>query len=287
MGTSESTPVSLAEHRDPRLLWPILAAASVGVHLVLLTILGLVRLEIQPIASSGQPIPIQLADEETASSSETDLSAVAAPEIADPPEATSEIPQAASDGQNASEAGIPTPSEAQPPSDTTDPAPNPDQPELEDAIAPEPTPNGSSETPDAPSTDGGTGTAGLLPGGNSNNGQLSLGIQADPNGRDLPDTLPQLQSGESLLIQPYLAGCGASDLGGLASSLPTAPVQMRITVEASGQISQATVVRSSGNSTVDALTACLVQQGLRLAPATIAGIAHPSDAVLLEARLQL
>ncbi|HEY9878078.1 MAG TPA: energy transducer TonB [Leptolyngbyaceae cyanobacterium] len=283
------SPLSLAEHRDPRWLWPTLAAVSVGVHLGLLLVLGLVRLEIQPVLSSGKPIPIRLVDEGSGSDPNLGVepSAVDLPAPIQP-EATTDPTQTEPNWEPAAEENAPITSEAQPPSDTAGPPANvPTQPESGDAIAPQTQDQNSSPEPVAPPTESGEpATAGPLPDGNgSGGGQLvPLKIQADPNGRDLPDVLPQFQYGESLLIQPYLAGCGGNI--GSFSSLSAATVQMRLTVEADGRISQAAVVQSSGDPTADALAICLVQQGLHLTPATTEGVGRPTDAVLLEVRLQ-
>ncbi|HEY9881190.1 MAG TPA: hypothetical protein V6D29_22225, partial [Leptolyngbyaceae cyanobacterium] len=242
--------------------------------------------------SGGKPIPIQLVDDGGTSDPGSGTP------LAEEPVAPNQLETAVIDPTqaafNSEPVGDPTVTteEIPLPSDAGDlPATVPAQPG-EDAIAPSPSlvPNAPPETSAAsPEESGRPATAGPLPGGNvsSGNGQLvPLGIQADPAGRDLPDTLPQLQSGESLVIQPYLAGCDVGNLGALSSSPPAATVQMRITVEASGQVSQATVVRGSGDPTVDALATCLVERGLHLAPATTAGVERPTDAVLLEARLQ-
>ncbi|HEY9735831.1 MAG TPA: hypothetical protein V6D06_06095 [Trichocoleus sp.] len=282
-------PTTLSQHRDPRLLWPLLGALSVGVHVLLLGFISLARLDVRPMArGSNTPIPIRLVGQADASTAE--LSPEAAP--ADYPEAVApedaaadEVPSPPSDSgftadEPADEGDAQT--TAQPPSGAFSESPSEAlEPALPEAGT---SPNPSNPAPPPagtlpPGSSGPSGEAGATSGGEL----TALGIQVDPSGRDLPDTLPQLGS-RSVLVQPFLAGCGQSTA---ALSGITASLQMRITVEANGRISQATVVQSSGNGEVDALASCLVQQGLQLVPATTAGVERPTDAVILDVRLQL
>ncbi|HEY9878007.1 MAG TPA: hypothetical protein V6D29_06100, partial [Leptolyngbyaceae cyanobacterium] len=186
MPPPEFNPVLLTEHRDSRWLWPISAAASVSVHLLLLVLLGLVRLEIQPVMSGGKPIPIQLVDEGGTSDPGSGTPLTEEPVAPNQPEtAVIDPTQAASNLEPAGDSTLTT-EELPPPSDAGDlSATVPAQPG-EDAIAPSPSlvPNAPPETSAAPSEERNRpATAGPLPGGNasSGNGQLvPLGIQADP-----------------------------------------------------------------------------------------------------------
>lgn len=116
---------------------------------------------------------------------------------------------------------------------------------------------------------------------------MPLAIRRDPNGRDLPDTLPQLESSSAIWIEPFLSGCGVGNLAALAGGRTGATVQMRLTVETNGQISAVTVLQGSGDPAFDQLAACMVQRGLRLQPASSDGVNQPTDAVILEAQIQL
>ncbi|MBD0335187.1 MAG: energy transducer TonB [Cyanobacteria bacterium Co-bin13] len=271
-------PTSLNQHRDPRLLWPLLGSASVVVHGLLLAWLGAVQLNVRPLQNS-RPIPIQILSEETAADA-----VLAAPEPFDlpdpvPDQAFTAAPQVAPEGEQPSPAAetfpltAPTETAQQlPQAETAPPVPTTPAPQPPPSPQPPPAP-----APPAPPSNGSS------PSPSNGSGQLiPLGLQVDPAGRDLPDTLPQFQSSSAILIQPLLAGCGQSPLTAVSTT-----VQLRITVETDGRISQAAVVQGSGDAAVDALAVCLVQQGLQLVPATTAGVERPTDAVILEARLQL
>jgi outer membrane biosynthesis protein TonB len=63
-------------------------------------------------------------------------------------------------------------------------------------------------------------------------------------------------------------------------------VQLQILVETDGTITQTQAVTSSGNDAVDRLVGCLVQERLRLIPASSGGAPHRTDAFLLETRIR-
>lgn len=283
------SPFTLTHHRDPRLLWPLLGLASVVVHGLLLGVLGAVRLEVRPLAGrSGSPIPVQLMTEAEggavglAPSPDVPLGEIAPDTAAPPWEGSAEdtdstaVPAEALPAEPSSALeGLPLASDVSP---VDVPAGGPSGAESSQPGSFDP----PSELPAAPA---GYAAPGMGSAGGSGTGQLvPLGIRVDPNGRDLPDTLPQLQSSSSIWIQPFLPNCG-QDNASLANV--SATVQMRITVEVDGRISHAEVTQSSGDAALDALATCLVPQGLQMVPATTAGVQRPTDAVLLEARLQL
>ncbi|MBD0269139.1 MAG: energy transducer TonB [Cyanobacteria bacterium Co-bin8] len=275
MGNSPS-PTSLSQHRDPRLLWPLLGTASVIVHGLLLAWLGAVRLSVRPLQNSS-PIPIQILSEEATAADPNfapldpsdipnptpDESLAAAPQTApaweQPPAAEDFLPTAPDETVQQ----IPQPAPAPASSSSPSPQPAPAPPTSPDPPAPAALPTSAPPS---------NGSGQLIP----------LDLQVDPGGRDLPDALPQFQSSSAIWIQPLLAGCGQSSLTAVSAT-----VRLRITVETDGRISQTAVVQSSGDTALDALAACLVEQGLQLVPATTAGVERPTDAVILEARLQL
>lgn len=275
-------PTTLSQHRDPRLLWPLLGAASVAVHVVLLAAVGLSRLKITPVeTAASRPMPVQLVDESGA--------IAAAPAAAPQPV---DLPQAVPDWQDTLPQENTAFTEAAPSATGTEFAPEAADSPAE--LAPSDPAAGSFDgsQPASPETASGQAPAPAppvpadpAPPGNSGGSQIVFSaLRLDPNGRDLPDTLPQMRQSQSLVIQPLLSSCSPA---ALTSPLAEAAVTLRITVEASGQISQAAVDQSSGDPAVDQLAVCLVQQGLQLEPATTAGVSRPTDAVLLETRLQL
>lgn len=271
-------PATLSQHRDPRLLWPLLGAASVAVHVLLLAAVGLSRLKITPVETAvGRPMPVQLVDERGVDAA---ASAPAAPQPVDLPQSVPNWQDALPAENTAFTDATGTDFAAESTDSPAEPAPSDLATGSFDSSLATEAETASGSAPAAPPA-----PAGLAPPGNSSGSQIVFsGLRLDPSGRDLPDTPPRMGQSQSLVLQPLLSSCSP---GALSSPAAEAAVTLRITVEASGQISQAVVVQSSGDPAVDQLTACLVQQGLQLEPATTAGVGRPTDAVLLETRLQL
>ena len=101
-----------------------------------------------------------------------------------------------------------------------------------------------------------------------------------PDGRDLPDVLPQIPA----TWQDQRLSAGSPCLGAdLFQTLAFARVVLRLTVEADGRISTATVWRSSENAAYDNAIVCLLTTQLPpLEPAQSGGEAVPTDMLLLE-----
>lgn len=271
--------------RNPNWLWPIVFSSSGLLHLALVGLRPWSLVD-QTVPTEA-PIPIQVVDSSDAAqtaeleaSSGTPLPtsepvevspAAASQPIPDPPlqpqvtappvdtnaQASVQPPPA----DQRSNPQLPSPAVRSPTS--TPPA---SQAPAQPAVQPPPnepiSPSSDQSITEAPSRQG---------------GQLTLvGIQADPQGRDLPDNLPRI-SQNSLQIQPLLSGCGWTQAPAIASTLT-----LGVTVEATGEISQAEVLQGSSQPEINELVSCLVRRGLRLQPATSAGVAHPTDAAILQ-----
>lgn len=264
--------------QESRWLWPTVFTGSGLFHLALFTLQpwSLVVPSIKPAA----PVPIQLVDpsltptaqpsQEPATNSpstEPDL-----PQNPSPPAALEPQVQPPPQDLTAPEVPLqPRPSAPVPsqPSRVDSPEVKPPPPNLPEPTSPKPGPPVS-----APPSDQGSSQA--------TGGQLiPLGIQADSQGRDLPDNQPQITQNR-LPVQPLLAGCGWAQPPSLA---PTA-LTLQLTVEADGRISQTTVLQGTGQPAVDKLVQCLVETGLRLRPATSGGAPRPTDASILQIMAQ-
>jgi hypothetical protein len=113
-----------------------------------------------------------------------------------------------------------------------------------------------------------------------------VGLRLDPNGRDIPETAPQLLNTSAIDVRPLASGCGFANLDALLVGIAATSVQMQVRVEPSGEISNVRLVQGTGSSAVDDLVSCVVRQRLRLQPASSAGVAQLTDAFILEARIQ-
>ncbi|MBE9138716.1 TonB C-terminal domain-containing protein [Nodosilinea sp. LEGE 07088] len=115
---------------------------------------------------------------------------------------------------------------------------------------------------------------------------VPLGLRLDPNGRDIPDTAPQLVGSTAIAFQPLASSCGVSNLEALLTGMVATSVQMQLQVEPNGTISNVRLLQSTGSSAVDDLVSCVVKQRLQLEPARSAGVPQLTDAYILEARIQ-
>ncbi|MEP0904148.1 TonB C-terminal domain-containing protein [Leptolyngbya subtilissima ST-M1] len=115
---------------------------------------------------------------------------------------------------------------------------------------------------------------------------MPIGIRLDPNGRDIPETAPQLLNTSAIAMQPLASSCGFANLDALLVGVPAASVQMQIRVEPSGEISNVRLLQGTGSSAVDDLVSCVVRQRLRLQPASSAGVSQLTDAFILDAQIQ-
>jgi hypothetical protein len=158
------------------------------------------------------------------------------------------------------------------PPDPISPVPSAPTPEPIPGSNPVPTPIPSPLPIDPPSPAGGQ--------------LVLLGISATPYGSDWPDAPPQLLSTAEIAITPWLAGCGVTDLGMIASSGTAMRMQIRVRVETDGTISAAYVDTSSGSPALDNLVSCIGQRQLRLAPAMAAGQPTMTDAYQVEVQVQ-
>lgn len=87
-------------------------------------------------------------------------------------------------------------------------------------------------------------------------------------------------------VQPWLSLCGLANLAAIASPGLVARVKLQLQVQPDGRISQATVVEGTGNSSLDHLVSCVVQNQLRLQPATTGGTPQLTDAYILETQVR-
>lgn len=322
---------SFARHRDPKLLWPVAAVASVLAHGLAL---GMVRtLAIQtPALPEGEmaPLPIQLVDlppdasvpgspienpdssppaqdstaqsvspadaaaaaAQTGAATETPVSPAPAPPSIEPSAATPPpaAPPIASPPVAPAPRPTPAPVTQEPP--TVAPAPpRPDSPvspapEVSRPPGAEGSPGVENPAPVAPPPSTPPGNA--APGGAEGQGGqvVPVGLRLDPNGRDIPETAPQLLNTSAIAMRPLASSCGFANLDALLAGISAASVQMQIRVEPSGEISNVRLVQGTGNGAVDDLVACVVRQRLRLQPASSAGVPQLTDAFILDARIQ-
>ena len=333
---------TVSRHRDPRLLWPVAAVASVLTHGLAL---GLIRtLVIQtPTLPEGAmaPLPIQLvtltpdqaapgqltvdtgaepeattegADVptpmvaqttpldtapprvdpapvrppvETATNPSAEL---AAPPVDSPPVAPAPRPIPAAPAPAAVSPAPPRPAPI-PPAQPIAPAPEVSSPPRVEAPPREApprveTPPQSAQPPaaveappsiGAPAPGGGAGQGGQV---------VPVGLRLDPNGRDIPDTAPQLLGSAAIDMRPLASSCGVANLDALLAGVSATSVQLQVRVETSGDISSARLLQSTGSSAVDDLVSCVVRQRLRLQPASSAGVPQLTDAYILDARIQ-
>ncbi|WOD37879.1 hypothetical protein [Nodosilinea sp. E11] len=312
---------TFVRHRDPKLLWPGAAVASVLAHGLAL---GMVRtLALQtPALSEGEmaPLPIQMvalppdqppiaqltdaagaappSAEPVATPVATNdaapaLAAQAAPTVANPPEVAPaparrpETPTVAAPPQPAappivSPPVVPAPRLTPAPRSVAPPtvAPAPPRPEPPLAAAP--------EVSRPPGVEAPPGGAPPVPSGNAGQGGqvVPVGLQLDPNGRDIPETAPQLLGASAIAMQPLASSCGFANLDALLAGMVATSVQMQIRVEPSGEISNVRLLQGTGSSAVDDLVSCVVRQRLLLQPASSAGVPQLTDAFILEARIQ-
>ena len=268
-----------------RYLWPIAFGISGIIHVAVLGSIRLVWVTPKITPTLSRPTPIRLVDPPSPAEGlppwPTFPSRVSTPplfpESASPPtetvhnapHLTSEPPLQTLDPLTTA----PTPAPTIP--DQLEPIPIPsalDPPVLDplqstESSSTEPLPEASGGDPDAANSMTAAQTGQLVP----------IAISPDRAGRDLPDTLPEFVA-NAVWIQPLLLGCGWSQW----PRLRTVSVQMRLTVEIDGRISQTEILEGSGDSAVDQLMQCLVKQGLQLRPAVTAGAAQPTDAAILE-----
>jgi hypothetical protein len=115
---------------------------------------------------------------------------------------------------------------------------------------------------------------------------VPLGLRLDPNGRDIPETPPQLMGNPAIAFQPLASSCGVGNLEALLTGMVATSVQMQLQVETNGQISNVRLLQSTGSSAVDNLVSCVVKQRLQLQPASSAGVPQLTDAYILTARIQ-
>lgn len=320
---------TVTHHRDPRLLWPVAAVASVLAHGLAL---GMVRsLALQtPALPDGEtaPLPIQLVE--------------LPPDQATPDQSVG-TPEAAAEvlAEEAwAEEAATTPAAQVPPAAEVPPvAPAPDRPPVDSSVtappaappvapppvapAPQPTPapvtpapaavvpapprpvppvTAASEVSRPPGAEAGpeinnpspvtpppsNSPGNAAPGGAEGQGGqvVPVGLRLDPNGRDIPETAPQLLNTSAIAMRPLASGCGFANLDALLAGISATSVQMQVRVEPSGEISNVRLVQGTGSSAVDDLVSCVVQQRLRLQPASSAGVAQLTDAFILEARIQ-
>ncbi len=171
----------------------------------------------------------------------------------------------------------PTPEVSRPPRVEAPPGEAPPGVETPPQTAPPPAAVEAPPSAGAPAPGGGAGQGGQV---------VPVGLRLDPNGRDIPDTAPQLLGSAAIAMQPLASSCGFANLDALLAGLTTTSVQMQVRVETSGDISNVRLLQSTGSRAVDDLVSCVVRQRLRLQPASSAGVPQLTDAYILDARIQ-
>ncbi len=323
---------TVSQYRDPKLLWPLAAIASLLVHGTALALLRpvletrsavdelatsppiqLLTLapDSEPAAYSGEvdPIPPDLTPRNT-SGAESEPAVTPPPESAadpappnpvePPPEVASSLPTAPSPPASSSPA---TPAPVDPPPATpapevaprppvtptlpAEPSPAPPTGATSEAPAPRPPVDSPPPVSSPPTTPSPAPPRPSAPGGGASEtgGQLqALRIVQEQQARDIPDSPPRLTGTTRISLDPLPAGCQAA---GDSSALTSGQVNLRIRVEASGEISYTTVVQSSGNPALDELVSCVVRQALQVEPASVGGTPLPSTDYVLETQVQM
>ena len=237
-----------------------------------------------PLAAAATPPVTQTAPAEAPS-------VAPAPQSIEPP--VSSPPPAAPPVDSPPVAPAPRPTPApvtpQPPAAPVSPRPEPPispAPEVSRPPGAEAQPRVDSPSPVAPPPSAPPGNA--APGGAEGQGGqvVPVGIRLDPNGRDIPETAPQLLNTSAIAMRPLASSCGFANLDALLAGISAASVQMQIRVEPSGEISNVRLVQGTGSGAVDDLVGCVVRQRLRLQPASSAGVPQLTDAFILDARVQ-
>jgi hypothetical protein len=298
--------LTFARHRDPKLLWPVAAVASVAAHGLALVMIRTLAIQ-TPTLPEGEmaPLPIQMVTLPLDPALPTDgapsqpgaLAAEPAPAVDAPtPMAAQTTPQnnvAAPQTLEPAIAPDPLPQPVAPAPPAVTPAPPRPASPVSPPVAPPPSVSpppgrdpslGGGSPPALPPPGAGIPNAG---GGSGQGGQVvPLGIRLDPSGRDIPDQAPQLLGAPAIAVQPLASGCGFANLDALMAGRISTSVQLQIRVEPSGEISHVNLVQGTGNSAVDDLVSCVVRQRLRLQPASSAGVPQLTDAFILDARVE-
>ena len=317
--------LTFARHRDPKLLWPVAAVASVAAHGLALVMIRTLAIQ-TPTLPEGEmaPLPIQMvtlpldpalptdgapsqpgalaAEPAPAVDAPTPMAAqttpqnnVAAPQTLEPAIAPDPLPQPVAPAPIAPAPIAPAPI-APAPIAPAPPAVTPAPPRPASPVSPPVAPPPSVSPPPGRDPSLGGGSPPALPppgagipnagGGSGQGGQVvPLGIRLDPSGRDIPDQAPQLLGAPAIAVQPLASGCGFANLDALMAGRISTSVQLQIRVEPSGEISHVNLVQGTGNSAVDDLVSCVVRQRLRLQPASSAGVPQLTDAFILDARV--
>lgn len=318
--------LTFARHRDPKLLWPVAAVASVAAHGLALVTLRTLAIQ-TPTRPEGEmaPLPIQMVTLPLDQALPTDgasfqpgaLAAEPAPAVDAPtPMAAQTTPQNNVAAPQALEPAIAPEPLPQPVAPPIAPAPVAPAPVAPAPIAPAPVapappavtpapprpappvspPPSVSPPPGRDGSSGGVSPPALPPpgagipnagGGSGQGGQVvPVGIRLSPYGTDIPDQAPQLLGAATIAVQPLASGCGIANLDALVAGQVSTSVQLQIRVEPSGEISHVNLVQGTGNSAVDDLVSCVVRQRLRLQPASSAGVPQLTDAFILDARVE-
>ncbi len=311
---------TFARHRDPKLLWPVAAVASILAHGVALGLVRILALQTPTLPQGAMaPLPIQLVDLPPDQPAPAPITADAGSSATPPAPSVERVPLVAqttpmADSPTAAPAIAPSvsrPPVAPAPRPTPAPAtaapptvaPAPPRPEPPLAPAPvverpprvETPPTGGGSSPGAVAGGMSGGMAGdgsnaiaQAPGGTAGRGGqvVPVDIRLNPSGRDIPETPPQLLGSVGIEVRPLASGCGFANLDALLAGFTSASVQMQIRVEPSGDISDVRLLQGTGNSAVDDLVGCVVRQRLKLQPATSAGVPQLTDAFILDAQVQ-
>ncbi len=299
--------LTFARHRDPKLLWPVAAVASVAAHGLALVMIRTLAIQ-TPTLPEGEmaPLPIQMvtlpldpalptdgelsqpgalaAEPASAVDTPTPMVAqttpqnnVAAPQTLEPAIAPDPLSQPVAPAPIAPAPPAVTPAPPRPASPVT-PPPSVSPPPGRDPSL------GGGSPPALPPPGAGIPNAG---GGAGQGGQVvPVGIRLAPYGTDVPDQAPQLLGAKAIAVQPLASVCGIANLDALMAGQVSTSVQLQIRVEPSGEISQVNLVQGTGNSAVDDLVSCVVRQRLRLQPASSAGVPQLTDAFILDARVE-
>lgn len=274
----------IESHRDPGYLWPLAGLGAILVHGGLWLVCRSLVITSQAAAPpQSASIPVQLwldaPAEQSPQVANTEARPGALPAVSDQTSSSkgSPLPDAVAVHPDASQAKPVLPLADSPLSPSSAPLPRP-QPEIAASslppASPVPSPDLAKPTPSPP----------VSP---AANGQLlAVGLMASSFGTDFPDRPPQLLDRQPLVMQPWLSVCGLKNLGAIASPGLVAKVNLQVQVQPDGKVSRATVVDGTGDTALDQLVSCMVEQQVRLQPATTAGTPQLTDAYILQTQLR-
>ncbi|MEO1349160.1 MAG: energy transducer TonB [Cyanobacteria bacterium J06635_15] len=308
-----ASPMIWLRHQDPQRLWVKIALISVVVHGLLLWLGFPILMRTQSAVTASEEavvVPIELVDSpippQPAATEGSDSSAIAS-EIAPPlpatePQSQSSESQSTSQPLNANPIAAPplpnqprastsSPSNPSPSNSPSNPSPSNSPPNPSPSNSPpNPSPSNSPSNP-SPSNPSPSDPA------SSNSGGPAVQMRLVPRSRDelptnesdIPSRLPDLidRSPRRIELAPGTAICTVTNPAVFREyGRSGLTVELRLTVEANGQVSRVSVYEPSSNPAFDEFARCLAdQQNLQFSPAQDGGQPVPTTLMLLKVSL--